>query len=315
MGNFHNYRALQVELWEDCNHRCSFCYLSNNRRITTVEQKLEAIKKTHKILDGVTEKYNAFGLIGGEFFDTQLSTDELKEAFITLIKRLDNLIDEEIFYQVWITSALIADAREMFFEVMSNIKNREKFLICTSYDTVGRFRTQARKQLWFENLYFVKGMGFPVHIQVITTSDFIREALTTDILNKLGDRNMVDFKTPTPHRDAYLDAVLTKTGTTYRDAIKSNMDKFSPTFFIDDRQAFLRFMMKVKDIFGPEKLEAFCSNEVRSDELHLLSKGIVIKDRWGEGIENAPCGHPWDSYCYKYDDKCARCDVENLLDD
>ena len=312
MGNFHNYRTLQVELWEDCNYHCPFCYLGENRRTTTSEQKLEAIKKTNEILDKVDDKYDAFGIIGGEFFDNQLNTAELVASFKNLISRLDAMPN---FKQVWITSALMTDVNKMFTHILADVKDKNKFLICTSYDTVGRFKTNKVRDLWFHNIECIKQMGFKVHIQTILTSDFIDEALTTNILEQLSNDTMVDFKTPTPQRDAYIDAVLNKDGRTYREIIKENMVKFSPTFFITDRNKFLEFMVKVKEVFGPEKIEAFCSNEVRSDELHLISKGIVIKDRWGDGIENAPCGHPWDSYCYANSEKCARCDAQNLLED
>lgn len=315
MGKFHNYKAIQVELWEDCNHHCAFCYLNEHRRHTSVVQRLEAIGEALEIAYTADKEYEAFGLIGGEFFDGQLETPELKKSFKNLITHLDALISVGKFKQVWVTAALMADARYDFKFVMEDVKNKDKFLICTSYDTKGRFRTQARREMWFNNVYFVKGMGFKVHIQTIVTSDFINEALTTDILSQLSNGTMLDFKTPTPHRDSYIDAVLNKSGREYRDIIKENMNKFPNNFFICDRNDFIRFLMRVKEVLGPEKLEAFCSNEVRSATLHLLSKGIVIEDRWGEGIENAPCGHPWDSYCYKDSDKCARCDAQNILDE
>ena len=313
MAEFNNYRTLQVELWEDCNYRCPFCYLGDNRRLTTPEQKLVAIQKTNDILNSLDDKYDAFGIIGGEFFDNQLSTTELKSSFLCLIHRLDRMVDLGIFKQIWVTSALLSDVSNIFNYLFSDLKHKDKFLICTSYDTSGRFTTTTR-DIWFKNISYIRNCGFKVHIQVILTSDFIEEALTTDILDVLSCGNMLDFKTPTPHRDEYIDSVLNKGDKNYRDIIQENMSKFSESFFINDRDKFLEFIIKIKDKFGKEKVEAFCSNKVRSDKLHLISKDIIIKDRWSDGIENAPCGHPWDSYCYKYEDKCARCDALNILD-
>jgi hypothetical protein len=44
-----------------------------------------------------------------------------------------------------------------------------------------------------------------------------------------------------------------------------------------------------------------------------LSTGIIDSGRWNPNnkIENAPCGHPWDSYCYLNSDRCVRCDIIN----
>lgn len=291
------------------------CYLSNNRINSDSSDKEKSILQTQKILDTLDNKFNAVGLIGGEFFQGQLSTLELREMFRDLIKRLDTMLDSRL-EQVWVTASLMSNDLGDFLYCFDGIKNKDKFLICTSYDTVGRFKSSKEKELWFHNVETLHDMGFVLHTQTITTTCFIEEALTTDILDRISSISMFDFKTPTVFRNSYLELCKNGSTTSYRQLVLNSASNFGGGFFISDRNSFLKFLIKIKKLFGDEKLRAFCSNKVRSDEVCILSQGITISNRWGEhGIENAPCGHPWDSYCYKNSDKCARCDALALLDD
>lgn len=292
------------------------CYLNEARVESTPEERLQAIAKANELLDTLPEEYEAVGLIGGEFFQGQLETQELRDAFKNLIARLDKMVEDGRLQQVWVTASLIAPDLSDFEYCMGDIKNKDKFLICTSYDAVGRFKTPQHQLKWVQNVRKLKEQGYITHIQVIITQSFINAALKTRLLESLKKLGMVDFKTPTPHRESYFEAIQGIGEKSYHEIIEEKLHEFPDNFFIKDRESFLRFLAHVKEVFGIEKIAAFCSNEVRSNEVHLLAKDRVLTDRWEEGsIENAPCGHPWDSYCYLYDDHCARCDAAALFEE
>lgn len=314
MSKYHNVKTLQVELWENCSNNCPFCYLKDGRVNSTPEEQLNAIAKARTLLDELPAEFEAFGIIGGEFFQGQLSTPPIRASFSALINKMDNGVTTGRLKQAWVTASLLGPLDD-FKAMLGQVQNKSKFFICTSYDTNGRFKTDADKQQWFANLKEVHDMGFTTHTQTICTQAFINEALTTDVLETICKYSMFDFKCPGPYRAEYVSFTGKRTKEWYRNLFNKFKDKFDPDFFITDRNSFFKFLLKVKEIFGPEKLEAFCSNEVRSDVVHLLPIRKVVEDRWDSDSENAPCGHPWDSFCYVNSDKCSRCDAQRLLDE
>lgn len=314
MEAYHNVRALQIELWENCTNNCAFCYTKVGRITSTPQKQLEAIRYANTLLDTLSSEFEAFGLIGGEFFQGQLSTPELLHDFKSLIFRLDNLVTAGRLKQVWVTASLIGDLSE-FKCCLEPVVNKSHFFICTSYDTYGRFKSSQDKAQWFTNLTEVQGMGFTTHTQVICTQAFIDEALSKDIVERISKLSMFDFKCPGPFRAEYINYKGVRTKEWYRALLNNCRDKFDNDFFITDRNSFFKFLLKIKELFGPEKLVAFCSNEVRSDVVHLFPSGEIIDDRWGSAKENAPCGHPWDSFCYINSEACARCDAQRLIDE
>ena len=310
---YHNVRALQVELWENCDNNCPFCYLRKDRTLSTPQYQLRAIRNANDILDSLPPEFDAFGLIGGEFFNGQLSDKTVKEEFIALVNRAAKLAEDDKIKQVWITASLTGNLNELL-ECLQGIKDRNKVFICTSYDTIGRFSNENVRSMWFSYVKQLKEMGFTMHTQAICTQAFVNEALNTDILRRLSEFSMFDFKCPGPFRADYLNSKH-RDLLWYRTLLNHSIPEFHPHFFIEDRSSFIRFLYKIYTQFGPEKLAAFCSNEVRSDTVHLLPINKVVDNRWESDSENAPCGHPWDSFCYINSDKCARCDAIRILDD
>lgn len=310
---YHNVKTLQFELWQDCTNNCDFCYLKHGRVSANSQQKLWALCQVYDVVKNLSTDYNAVGLIGGEFFQGQLDSQLLKDEFKNLISFLDSLVTKGRLKQVWVTASFMGDLAD-FTYCLGNVTNKQAFFICTSYDTLGRFKTEEQKKSWFEHVKHVKSLGFTVHTQVISTQAFIEEALSTDILTKLAAHSMVDFKTPGPYRADYIN-VTNRNKEWYRELVKNSVAEFGDKFFIKNRNTFLKFLVKVREVFGDEKLAAFCSNEVRSDEVQLLQIGKTVGNRWNSTSENAPCGHPYDSFCYLDSDACARCDAQTLLED
>lgn len=311
---YHNVKTLQFELWQDCTNNCDFCYLKEGRVASNAQQKLWALCHVYDTVKNLSPEYQAVGLIGGEFFQGQLENKLLKDEFKNLIMFFDSLVSSGRLKQVWVTASLMSDYLTDFKYCLGDVVNKRAFFICTSYDTKGRFKSEDQRNTWFANVKYVKSLGFTVHTQVIATQAFVNEALNSYILQRLSAYSMVDFKSPGPLRADYINKT-NRTKEWYRGLVKDSVAKFGDKFFIENRSSFLKFLLKVREVFGYEKLAAFCSNEVRSNEVQLLQIGETVGNRWDSESENAPCGHPWDSFCYLDSDACARCDAQSLLED
>ena len=123
---------IQIRLWNDCGNNCDFCSLGK-KDITCLQDKKERINKLTEFFD------NRIGLIGGEFFEGQLYGCE--EEWLTMIK---NLRCKELF----ITANLIYKP----YLLEETIKIRPDILLCTSYDSVGRFKKEKLKEDWLKRV-------------------------------------------------------------------------------------------------------------------------------------------------------------------
>ena len=67
-------KCLQFELWQDCDNGCEWCYLKDHRILTNDQQKIHNIQEVIKDINSDSlNDFNAIGLIGGEFFQGQMS--------------------------------------------------------------------------------------------------------------------------------------------------------------------------------------------------------------------------------------------------
>lgn len=312
--------TLQFELWQNCNNGCKFCYLNGSRIISSPEKQVQDIEKVRSIIN--SEKlndYNSIGLIGGEFFQGQLSDPEVKKHWLLLINDMAKYLREGKLKECWITASLMSSDLTDLYETFDIFPKDKKILISTSYDEEGRFKSEEQRQIWLNNLRLVHER-YPqamVHAQVIVTQSFLDKVLKDDtIIREILKYSGLDFKLPGLFRKDYtkLNVLNAKT---YHDTLLRTKDQFPKGFFIEHRKDFLKFVKKLTEIFGSDKINWFCRNEVRSKTLYLLAPNKVLEDRWdtNNDLENAECGHVYDSYCYLDSDKCSRCDAMKLYQD
>ena len=119
---------IQVRLWNDCSNNCSFCSLGK-KPITKIEDKKVRLLKLSQLKD------NKIGIIGGEFFEGQLRGCE--NEWLEMIK---NISCSDLF----ITANLIYEP----YLLKETLEIRPDILLCTSYDSVGRFKNQKLKEDW-----------------------------------------------------------------------------------------------------------------------------------------------------------------------
>ena len=303
-----NVKTLQLEMWHECNNACDFCYLKKHRLVSDSKQKISNINKAKEIILQEGYNFNGIGLIGGEFFQGQLKG--CREEFLDLIEFIYSLknIDE-----VWLTATLIDENQKDLFETLKLCKDK-RTLICTSYDTIGRFKSEVAHEQWIENVTKVQQVGFEVHVTTIITQDFINKLLvdTEWIKNIPG---FIDFRFPTIFWSDF--QKIKNIGinlNSYRQVLTENVNKFPPNWYIENRAQLFKCLNILKDIYGKEKLYNLQSNEVRSDKLYYLAPGSVLTNRQDPNNieENALCGHPWSNACYLNDTRCIQCDVLNF---
>ena len=316
-------KCIQFELWHNCTNECEFCYLNGCRRLYNEEKKRESIQKVLDILD--TDKpngFNAMGLIGGELFCGQLFDDTTKEKFLELITKIKSFLNEDKIKEVWLTSNLLTGGCGGLIEtleiLMKDLPHYQRIMLCTSYDTKGRFHTEEAYQKWYSNLLQIKEL-FPrlcIHIQTICTQEFVNEWLkdNSKFVDFIDKGFLMDFKPPATNA---VDFIYYNTG---HDSYRKNLEKMAKTqsykYLIESRDKFMRFWESVYNTFpdGLQKLRDFNSNKVKSECCYSVPWDEWFENRWENDKENAPCGHCWDGYCYKdYPDKCAKCDVERFI--
>ena len=316
-------KCIQFELWHNCVNECEFCYLNGCRKLFTEDKKQAAIQAVLDILDtDKPEGFNAIGLIGGELFCGQLCHIDTKNKFMQLITKIKSFLEEDKMKEVWLTSNLLTGDMGPLFETLeiltNNLPRYQRIMLCTSYDTMGRFHTPEAYEKWYNNLLWLRDK-FPrlcIHIQTICTQAFVNEWLKDKSkFEEFIDKGLLmDFKPPATNA---VDFIYNNTGwETYRENLEKMAKTQSYKYLIESRDKFMRFWESVAETFpdGIQKLRDFNSNKVKSECCYSYPWDEWFEDRWVNDKENAPCGHCWDGYCYKdYPDKCAKCDVERLI--
>jgi len=222
---------LQFELWKDCNNKCAFCF--NDNSVTSAAKKIDRIAFVRKKLEKHLPKgVDTIGFIGGEFFDGQLETEALFASFIDL---LNVALEDVSIKKVLITSSLIfRNGNQHLKSVLLRLSNRQKLMLCTSWDTKYRFHVDGSKQVWEENIRFIHDL-FPeirIHVEICPTQWHIEDVLADKF-------NIADFERKYNVRVDYTDL---NSGFNYRD--KYDFQEHVPGFF-PKRSTFLKFLHKV----------------------------------------------------------------------
>ena len=311
-------KCLQFELWQDCDNCCEWCYLKDHRILTNDEQKIHNIQEVIKDINSDSlNDFNAIGLIGGEFFQGQMKNKEVKQAFLQMIQKINNKLAEDKIKEFWITASLIKEDQTDLIDVLKEVKVKDdqRIILCTSFDTMGRFHTDKDKENWFNNLKYI-AITFPyitLHTQTILTQDLIEKTIAdSHIFDEILKYSMLDFKIPNYFRDKELAINGIKD---YPSLIRNNVHKFPKKFFIEDNKTFLQFLPIYVKIFGKDKLVNLINYpSLRSHTLKIFSEDYTLSNRW-EYTEDRyqPCGHLLDGQCYLNSDRCMYCDIEKFI--
>ena len=144
-------KQLQFELWQECNSKCTFCYLGRNNCGTPDGVKITNMNNAIKMLSNekTFEEYDTIAFSGGEFFQGQLNTKEVKDKFMELMSLTANLLNKELIKHVWIYATLTIGDQKDLYETLDLFKDTKgDFWVLTSYDTLGRFHSQKMEDNW-----------------------------------------------------------------------------------------------------------------------------------------------------------------------
>lgn len=252
----------------------------------THEQRKDRLIKTAEWIRSMTFNNDKFGLIGGELF----CFDGLREEWGQVASAINNAYIERLY----ITSNLIGNTANIR-EFIRNIKI--PVVVCTSYDSKGRFNDDNEKVSWRKNLARIQNTGAGVCCTSLMTQEFLKDTpcLPADIYCNLQE--------PIISCEWYYDDTLKNQ--MYHKALCDNT-----SVNLMNRSDFLNWAVKHHDYI--EHYHDYASTH--SDELYeFVDEKIVMKYHERMSMNIAPCGHQYSARCYADSDKCIQCDVEMLL--
>lgn len=264
MNNFKNKnRFLQYELWKDCCIGCSFCLNKGQPDIDKIDSLNFVLEKLD---DPEVDNFNEVGFIGGEFFNREISNEEVRKLFYKLFEKCAEKVQARKLDKIYITTALIYDREKYlipFLNYLRELKILDKVLLCTSYDVEYRFHTEQRENLWKDNMLFLSE-SYPElkkHTETILTQSFINAVLEDKF-------SISDFCEKYKTRIDYIEPA---SGFFYHN--KLDCAKDMPNFF-PTKSSFIKFLKKVAIDKKEIDLKTFLSMEIRSEKLYYADLGV-----------------------------------------
>lgn len=303
-------KQLQFEVWKTCNSRCTFCYLDKTNLYTSNSKKLENLNKIINIVSDIQiyKIYDTIALIGGEFFQGQLNTEEIKTKFFELIDLLVKMSNLGYIKTIWISATLTLGLQEDLYNTLNKLdKGKAEYWILTSYDTIGRFHTKKMFETWEYHINKIH-TDYPrcnLNTTMILTGDLI-----TKYLNESFSFNTFQKK--------YNTSLFLKLGAIPDNTYKSKQEMNDKvTNFFPKRKDFLNFLKKIK-IENSLLYEKLFNIKYRADTLYCEYKDKEFvsernKETKMESYDSTvdyimDCGHLSLYKIYIDSDKCALCD-------
>lgn len=280
---------IQVRPWLDCDRNCSFCYLSDSEKHTDIQYKRKALMNIMKILgDESLQDEDVVGLIGGELFCFEGLNAEWR-CVADIICSIHPKI-------VCLGTHLLSGVdRLLKFARMLRGKDVQ---ICTSYDSVGRFKDEAEKQLWFANLQKVHDAGFRTIVSCTLTAPFLSDPVEFPEWVELRIQPL--FVT-----EPWLEMQIQKNASTteYHEDLVANCSDL-----LIGREAFIKFLSKHKEL---AKTYATYSDK-HATYLYDFDGESYKKNDFICSTHLTECGHPFIARCYKDSEKCTMCDAREV---
>lgn len=310
-------KSVQFELWHECNNLCKMCFLGIENRITPKETKIKSLKdaiKNAKKFSG-----DVIAIIGGEFFQGQIEDPEVHDLFYEFMSLVINKLNSKEIGVSWVTATLTDKTPKDLIEFLNFVKenwNGNGFLlVCTSYDTIGRFHTEEKKLNWEENMKLILDIDHRIGLNttMILTNDLIEKYLNNEI-------SFLDFTTK------YKTGLMIKHPNSGSYKTKYELEAALPGFF-PTRKNGLHFFkkLKLKEPFIYENC-VFNVNRRADECIKRNNDGFSyadVRDKIGTneyGIDNIknqtmPCGHSSLYRCYIDSDECMKCDFDKIRED
>ena len=291
------------------------CYLGTQNLCTPVEYKIESLDKAYeKICDmSLYPEYDTLAFIGGEFFQGQLNTPEVKDKFMKLMDKTAWLYDNGYIKHVWIYATMTIGDQKDLYETIERFNKKEELWILTSYDTIGRFHTPKMEETWKYHMKNIHKLYPEIKLNTTTilTQDFINKYLN-DEFSVTGF--MEEFNTATFLKPCCRIETLGS-----KEEINQKIPGFYPT-----RDSFLQFLIKFRNQESEQMYDKLFNINYRADSLYRnFNDGEHMrlttrhKDTYTETVQNndgndKKCGHSEGYSAYIDSDGCAVCDKEMI---
>ena len=307
-------QVLQYELWRECNCKCTFCTLGQDNLHTDNDLKLQSLQTAIDEIRALKKgEHETLGFIGGEFFQGQLSTEELRNKWFELMGCCNDALNNEIVDTVWLNASLLIGTQPDFYKTLDLFDKKDHLWVLTSYDTMGRFHTQKMFDTWESHLEKIYKEYPEIHVNItsILTGDLVEKFLNDEIdlykyYKKYGFTNY--FKNPV---QPYVNQIVPNS------YFQPMLGNFFPT-----RHNMLRFFAKFLDMYGEEMYDRLISTDLRADEIRknynddkrnikfTRDRETLVEYQEGFNEDLLPCGHN-DIYCSYIDSNhCILCDKQ-----
>lgn len=321
----------QYEIWQTCNNNCDFCFNKGFANKIFPNQQEQSLRCVLKDLDKVVEEHGgdlSIELIGGEFFQGQLSTQPVRELFFELITKLRHLADKNLVNQIVIFVTLTLGEQEDLYKAL-NILMEDKTSKCevwvsTSYDTRGRFGPNNEKlDNWKKHMLKLSEIkGLFKNTTIIFTQAFCDEVLSGkfDFINfQETYGTTLFFKHPLPLLiNSYYINETDDQRQVYINAKNKSLEDWK--WFMPKRSDAIQVMAMMNNVGILDRLMGL---DYRADDLDskfedgewvktIRDKEHKIESR---DEEKNSCGHLLTYMCYSDSNECLLCDKETLLSD
>jgi len=309
-------KQIQFELWQECNSKCSFCYLGCLNNITPDDEKLEHLDYIFNSINDLSlyKEYDTIAYLGGEFFQGQMKNPLVKEKFMQLMEKTAWLKDNGYIKNVWIYATLTIGDQSDLYETLSKYNNKDGLWILTSYDTLGRFHTQKMEDNWKYHMKHIHELypDIKFNTTIILSGDFIEKYLSNtfnmnDFMNEFN--TTLYFKVPNRMKDKF----------TTNKAMNDSIGNFFP-----QRKTFLTFLRTVKSKESADIWNRLFSMNLRADTLVCKHNGQMFEstrdkehftELYDKNLDHImSCGHLSIYSPYSDCDGCAICD-KKIIDE
>lgn len=314
-------RTLQFELWQECNNDCTFCYLGKENKKTKDDLKIASLKRTYDKISDISNypEFNCIGYIGGEFFQGQLRNSEVRSEFFKLMSKTAELYNSGVIEQVWISATLTIGSQSDLYETLNLFNNHEGVWIITSWDTLGRFKSDKMRSTWDFHMKNLKKKYPDIKLNICTI-------LTDDCISKYLSGEL-SFQKMIKEYDASF--FFKQCGCIYNSAREDSFEdqrrakifsnEILPGFF-PTRKKFIDFLRLFREQETSDMWSRLFNIKLRADNLYRsFNDGSTdiyhrFKDTRGEVDDSAPmpCGHPFVYASYIDSDACCLCDKIKL---
>ncbi len=312
---------IQYELWRECNCKCTYCTLGIDNCLTSNELKLQSMQTAiDEMKQFKSNEHQTVGFIGGEFFQGQLNTPEIKSKFMELITEANNLLNNNIVKDLWLNASLLIGSQDDLYEAINLIDDKTKLWVLTSYDTIGRFHTSKMLDTWKYHMNKLHNDYPEVKLNTtsILTGDFIEKYLNDEF-------DIEDFKAKY-HTNLFLKTTVKPGHLSHltKQEINDKIGNFFPT-----QEKFQEFLFTYYSREGEDEYHKLFSNDLRADEVRknfndenkrnikfIRDKNTLEEtiDCIDEHIDNLSCGHSSIYQSYVDSDDCSICDKQQILD-